>query len=85
MTNAEKKLIADNINSLVGFRKITDFRTLYDMSVFFKQNGIHFEKGDVDILVTKNGEKIAVGHRHWSNKRVNLEYKELKPEIEWTI
>ena len=80
-----KQLIADNIYSLVGFKKIHDCRTLYDMSKFFKDNEIHFKKGDIAIEVEQNGKLIAKGIRRRSQRRVCLEYKELKPQIEWLV
>ena len=81
-----KKLIADNIYAIVGFKKIQDCRTLYDMSKFFKDNGIHFVKGDIAIdVVAEDGRPIARAVRKWSQHRVCLEYKELKPQIEWYV
>jgi len=80
-----KQLIADNIYNFTGFRVIRDWGKLYDMNKFFKDNGIHFKKGDVAIEVEQNGKLIAKGIRRWSQRRVCLEYKELKPQIEWYV
>lgn len=80
-----KQLIADNIYNFTGFRVIRDCRKLCDMNKFFKDNGIHFKKGDIAIEVEQNGQLIAKGIRRRSQRRVCLEYKELKPQIEWYL
>ena len=79
-----KKLITENINSRCGFHKITDCRKLFDMAQFFKANNIHFGRNKAeDIEVTQDGQLVAIGHRRFSQHRICLEYKELKPSIEW--
>ena len=94
MDKQTKKLIAEEICAIAGKAdKKLDWSpgVLYKRAKFFKDNGIDFEKGDCDIVVTQQDRKIAVGHRRWSAssrwsyRRVNLEYKELKPEIEWLV
>ena len=83
MDKTAQKFIAENIYSMVGFKPIRDCRTIYDMNKYFKENGFHFTKGDVSIAVEQWGKPVAKATRRWSARRVCLEYKELKPQIEW--
>lgn len=88
MDKQTKKLIAEEICAIAGKadRKLDwSPHVLYKRAMFFKDNGIHFEKGDCDIVVTQQDKKIAIGHRRWSALRIRLEYRELKPEIEWLV
>ena len=41
--------------------------------------GIRFS----EYAVTQNGMKIAIIHRRYAQRKVNLYYRELKPTIEW--
>lgn len=54
-------------------------RDIYDLAEFQKKNGIVI--GDDDVKI--NGEKVANIERRYSSRRINFEYKELRPKIEW--
>ena len=68
-----------------GDRNARSERDLYQLAKFLNQNGIIVSYGGVqdDDSIRVDGEKVGEIVRSYSSRKVNGEYKELKPKIKW--